>query len=167
MRFTATLTLTLLIPCAVAAQTDAASGSGHFDGWPGSAQWGEDKQSFEATRSSIRPRLGLLTVAESGFGWRLAFTDSEGTFFRWEEVSAWCSAPGRLLVRIGEAQGPVSFDKLEPADLTTIVDEYFERYAAATGPSGPDPECTHAALRLPGTHDRIIELLEAASAENR
>lgn len=163
MRATAALALILLIPCAATAQTQAPPGTGHFDGWPATSQWGANKRAFEATTTVIRPRLGLLTVAENGFGWRQAFTDSDGTFFRWNEISAWCTASGILLIRTSEARRPVSYHNIDTGDMSTIVDEYLRRYAPHKVPSGPEIECNDSALRLPDDRDKVIQLLRAAS----
>jgi hypothetical protein len=110
--------------------------------------------------------LGLITLAENGFGWRPAFTNSDGSFFRWDEVSAWCSAPETLLIRTGEARLPIGYYHIGSEELTTIVDAYLKKYASESEVSEPDSECTDTALRVPDERDRIIKLLEAASSKN-
>ncbi len=65
MRIIAALTVSLLFPCALWAQTETASTTGHFEDWPSSLKWGADKQSFEATTVVIRQTLGLFTVAQN------------------------------------------------------------------------------------------------------
>lgn len=168
MRNAATLAISLLLPCALWAQTGTAPTTGHFDGWPSSQIWGADKQSFEATTVRFRQRLGLFTVAENGFGWRPAFTDSDGSFFRWEEIAAWCWAPETLQIRTGEARFPVGYHDIAQEDLTTIVDTYLRQYAAELEVSNSEQACTTATLGLPdNAREKIIELLEAASSENR
>jgi hypothetical protein len=162
----ATFALALLLPCAVWAQTEATPALDHFDGWPSSSQWGNDRLTFEATTGSIRQRLGLLTVAENGFGWRRAFTAEEGTFFRWAEISAWCSASDSLLIRTGEDRLPLSYNNIAAQDLTTAIAAYLQRYAADLELTGPDAECTGVALRAPDERDQIVELLKAASSNN-
>jgi hypothetical protein len=171
MRIGTTLGLFLILPGVTAAQTEATPSTSHFEGWPFSSQWGADKQSFEATHTRIRLQLGVLTVAENGFGWRPAFTDSDGTFVPWAEISAWCTAPDTLRIRIGEAAVPISYENIKPEDLTTIVGAYFGKYAGGKEPSGPEIECTSTTLRLRApreqARDEIIELLEAASSSER
>ena len=173
MRIVISLALILLAPCTALAQTTTELGSGHFEGWPLSSQWGSDKQSFEATITRIRPILGLLTVAENGFGWRRAFTDSESSFTRWEGISAWCAAPETLRILTREPPRLVIYEHINADDLTAIVDEYFRRHAASAEPIGPEIECSSLTVSLPNAGDstearrRVIELLEAASSENR
>ena len=56
---------------------------------------------------------------------------------------------------------------LEPADLVTIVGEYFRKYAPEAEWIGADWECTSAALSRPhpARMSKVRELLEAASSE--
>lgn len=160
----------LLLSGSAWGQTQVAAGTGHFENWLDEPPWGADKQSFEAaTAQSIRSRIVVFAVAENGFGQRTAFTDSKWTFDTWGNVSAWCTAPGTLLVRLGEDRDPTVFQDFDAEDLSTIVDAYFGKYASEFEVSGP--ECTRSGLRLPDPNApdraRVIEILEAASAENR
>ena len=158
----------LLLSGSAWGQTQAAAGTGHFENWLDEPPWGADKQSFEATFQSIRQRIVVFTVAANGFGRRTAFTDSKWAFNAWGDVSAWCSMPGTLLVRLGEARYPDVFQDIVAEDHSTIVDAYFRKYASEFEASAA--ECTRTGLRLPNEdapdRARVIELLEAASAEN-
>jgi hypothetical protein len=44
----ATLALMLLLPLTACSQEQATSGTGHFEGALSGAQWGADKQTFDA-----------------------------------------------------------------------------------------------------------------------
>ncbi len=87
-----------------------------------------DKQTFEV-RFGIRHVEATFTVAANGFGWHQTFTSSKEVFNSWGSVTAWCSAPGTALYRSQQhpSAGLGVYD-LEPADLVTIVDEYFRKY---------------------------------------
>jgi hypothetical protein len=170
MRTAVTVTLgLLLLPVVAGGQTPATSATGHFEGWLSDASWGADKQTFEA-RFGVRRVEATFTVAGNGFGWRQTFTDMKETFSRWGDVTAWCSAPGIVALRTKQDPSPrfVVYE-LKPADLATIVDGYFKKYAAETEWRGPGFECTPA--RLNGPHptgaSKIRDLLEAAATEQR
>lgn len=159
--------LLLLLPVSAWSQAQAISESGHFEGWLSEAQWGADKLTFDV-RFGIRHVEATFTVAANGFGWQQTFTGSKEVFNTWESVTAWCSAPRTVLFRSRQppSAGLGVYD-LEPADLVTIVDEYFRKYAPEAEWSGADWECTSAALTQPhpAQMSKVRELLEAASSE--
>ena len=159
----ATLTLILLLPVAGSSQGQA---SGHFEGSSGPS-WGADKQTFDV-KFGVRHVDAFFTVASNGFGWQQAFTNSKDTFRPWDEVVAWCWAPGTVLVRTRrDASGRVAVYDLQSEDLATIVDEYFKKHVAELEWRSSSFECTVAALNRPNPADlaKVRELLEAASAE--
>jgi len=163
MRSGTTLGLMLLLPLAASSQEQAASGAGHFEQ---ALVWGANKQTFDA-KFGIRHVEATFSVATNGFGWHQTFTGSKETFRPWDDVTAWCSGPGTVLVRT--RQSPPHFDvyDLRPDDLVTIVDEYFKKYVPRLEWSSPRWECTPANLTRPNPADmsRVRELLEAASTE--
>jgi hypothetical protein len=167
MRIAATLTaILLLLPVSFRGQAQATSDTGHFAGWPSGAHWGPDKRTFDV-RFGIRHVEAAFTVAENGFGWHRAFTTSEDTFNAWAEVTAWCSAPGTVAFRTSRRPSSGVYE-LEPENLVTIVEQYFKKYAPAVEWSGPQWQCTAAALsgRNPADMAKIRDLLEGA-AEGR
>jgi hypothetical protein len=170
MRTALTIAVILsLPPAAVWGQAQASSTTSHFDDWPSAASWGADQQTFDV-RFGIRRVEATFTVARNGFGWHQTFTGMKQTFSRWGDLTAWCWGPGTVALRTEQDSSPrfVVYE-LKPADLATIVDGYFKRYAAAAEWSGPDFECTPA--RLGGPHpanaSKIRDLLEAAATEQR
>jgi hypothetical protein len=166
---TAVAPILLLLPVSIWGQAQATSGTGHFDKWLSDAHWGPDKQTFDA-RFGIQHVEATFTVAENGFGWQRTFTDQKETFNSWADVTAWCWAPGTVLVRTRQDSSPRFFVyDLKPEDLAMIVDGYFKSYAAATEWSSPGWECTPAGLSRPNPADmsKIRELLEAASSGKR
>ena len=130
------------------------------------SQWGDDKQTFDA-RFGMRHVEANFTVANNGFGWQRAFTDSQTTFNAWSDVTAWCSAPGTVLVRTRQSPSHHDFYDLTPEDLVTIVDGYFKKHVPELEWSSPGWECTMANLSRPNPADlaKVRELLEAASGE--
>jgi hypothetical protein len=170
MRIAVTLTLILLLlPVSVGSQEQATSGSGHFEGWLSGPAWGADRQTFDVT-FGIRRVEATFTVAQNGIGWHRAFTSVQETFNPWEEVTAWCWAPGTVAFRT-QQPAPRVFGvyDLEPGDLVTIVDEYFRKYVPEAEWSAPVWQCNPLRLngRNPADMSRIVELLEAASSEER
>ena len=168
MRIATTLApMLLLLPVAAWSQAPVTADTGHFEEWLSDAQWGADKQTFEV-RFGIRHVEATFTVAANGFGWHQTFTGSKEVFNSWRSVTAWCSAPGTVLFRGQQhpSAGLGAYD-VEPADLVTIVDEYFRKYAPEAEWSGADWECTAAALSRPNPAQmsKVRELLEAAPAE--
>jgi len=168
MRIATTLApILLLFPVAAWSQAQVTSDTGHFERWLSDAQWGADKQTFEV-RFGIRHVEATFTVAANGFGWHQTFTSSKEVFNSWGSVTAWCSAPGTVLFRSQQhpSAGLGVYD-LEPADLVTIVDEYFRKYAPEAEWSGADWECTSGALTRPNPAQmsKVRDLLEAASSE--
>ena len=162
----ATLGLMLLLPLGAWSQEQATSSAGHFEGTLSGAQWGADKLSFDA-RFGIRHEEATFTVAKNGFGWHRTFTAAKDAFSAWGDVTAWCSAPGTVLVRTRQSPSHHDFYDLTPEDLATIVDGYFKKYVPELQWSSPGWECTPANLSRPNPADlsRVRELLEAASGE--
>ena len=58
----ATLALMLLLPLTACSQEQATSGTGHFEGALSGAQWGADKQTFDA-KFGPRPLDGSAPAA--------------------------------------------------------------------------------------------------------
>src|SRR5262245_14468081 len=125
----ATLGLMLLLPLAARSQEQQPSSAGHVEGALSAPQWGADKQTFDA-RFGPRHMEATLTVANNGFGWHRTFTTSTDTFNAWRDVTAWCSAPGTVLVRTRQSPSHHDFYELTPADLASIVDGYFKKYVS-------------------------------------
>jgi hypothetical protein len=165
MRIATTLAAILLLPVSLWSQAQTTTDAGHFAGWLAGAHWGADKQTFDV-RSGNRHVEATFTVAANGFGWHQTFTTSEGTFNPWANVTAWCSAPGTVAFRTRQRPSSGVYD-LAPEDLVTIVDKYFKKYVPAMEWSGPDWQCTAAALsgRNPADMAKVRELLEAAAEE--
>jgi hypothetical protein len=168
MRTALTIAVILSLPPApVWGQAQTSSTTGHFEGWPTAQSWGADKQTFDV-RFGVRRVEATFTVAQNGFGWHQTFTGMKETFRRWGDVTAWCSGPGTVALRTEQDSSPrfVVYE-LKPADLTTIVDGYFKRYAAAAEWRGPDFECTPAHLRgpHPANASKIRDLLEDATEQ--
>lgn len=167
MRIAATLTpLLLLLPASVWAQAPSAADPGHFEGWP-DAHWGADKQSFEG-RAGLRGVETTFAVAKNGFGWHRTYTGSKDTFNAWGDVTAWCWGPGTVAIRMRQ-RPPIDIHDLDPEALRTIVESYFQKYAADAEWSAPEWQCTPRALNSPPPANtaRIVELLEAAGSEPR
>ena len=162
----ATLGVMLRLPLAAWSQEQAPSAAGHFEGALSGAQWGTDKQTFDA-RFGNRHVEATFSVATNGFGWHQTFTGSKETFNAWGDVAAWCSAPGTVLIRT--RQSPSHFDvyDLMPEDLVTIVDGYLKKYVPELEWSSPGWACSPAGLSRPNPANlsKVRELLEAASAE--
>lgn len=111
-----------------------------------------------------------FTVSENSFGWQQTFTGMKQTFNRWQDLVAWCLAPGALHYRVQQAPGRHgSLYDVEPDVLAIIVDGYFRKYAPQAEWSGPEFQCTPGRLSgPPPSHlSKVRELLEAASSEQR
>ena len=127
MRIGTTLGL-MLLPLAAWSEQQTTSGAGHFEGALSGAQWGADKQTFDA-RFGFRHVEATFTVATNGFGWHRTFTDSKETFNAWGDITAWCSAPGTVLVRTRQSPSRVEVYDLMPEDLVTIGGERVRPWA--------------------------------------
>jgi hypothetical protein len=161
MRIATTFTLILLLP--ISGWGQAASAPGHFADWP--SDWGAEKRTFDV-RFGFQHVEATFSVAQNGFGWQRAFTDSKETFNAWADVTAWCWAPGTLAFRTRQGAGlDQGVYGIKPEDLATVVDGYFKKYVPEAEWSAPGWACTPAALNRPNPANmsKVRELLEAAS----
>jgi len=124
------------------------SGTGHYNGAASPlSRWGAGANTF-SVHEGVRLQELTFTASADGIGCSYPETKFPDTFLAWEEIAGWCADGEQKLMLMSPGRSrPLEIWDFTRENLTTVLEKYLKRFAAAAEIVDTERGCTRQAFR--------------------